>query len=238
MVAEIKEYFQKVYDTITDCTLFSSTYDEAKKYSGSDIVNIQIIKKHIALIEDAIIQNELHTEIALLGFLPEISTLLKEFRSYSAQIDFAGIQGEKDAFVYLQQVNHNFITFITLLKERCQAHGIELPDLTEDSDQTTWPEQSSEARQRPCFQMRMIGDAEARQKTLKKLHMLLDGRKGRYVALVIQCAINNGLICRPTFPELVEEFGITGNKSGYNKYTDHKFTLKETGPIIEHLKGI
>lgn len=55
MVKEIKEYFQKVSDAIFDCTVMSSTYEEAEKYNGSDLASIRTIEGLIASIEDAII---------------------------------------------------------------------------------------------------------------------------------------------------------------------------------------
>lgn len=141
MVKEIKEYFQKVSDAIFDCTVMSSTYEEAEKYNGSDLASIRTIEGLIASIEDAIILNEKHTGIAIEGLLPDITAIREEFKPYSAQIDFAGIIGDKDTFTYLRQVNRNFETFVSLLKERCSAHNIMLPEIPQE------PEYISESQQ-------------------------------------------------------------------------------------------
>lgn len=141
MVTEIREYFQKVSIAIADCELCCNTYEDAEHYNGSDLLHVATIEKYIAMIEDSIIQNEKHTGIALSGLLPEISVLLEEFKPLSAQIDFAGIMGDRDAFTYLAQVNRNFETFIALLKERCTAHGIQLPELQRELEYDSEPQQ-------------------------------------------------------------------------------------------------
>lgn len=53
---------------------------------------------------------------------------------------------------------------------------------------------------------------------LKKLHLLIDGKKGKAVALVIHLCVDLGLMYKPTFSVLLEEFPGIGNKSGYNAY--------------------
>lgn len=141
MVTEIKEYFQKVGDAIFDCSALSTTYEEAEKYNGTDLINARTIEKYIALIEDAIIQNGRHTGIAIAELLPEISALMGEFKPYSPQIDFAEVAGEKDAYVYLARANKNFESFVNLLKEKCNAHNIPLPKLSEELEYIPEPQQ-------------------------------------------------------------------------------------------------
>ena len=53
---------------------------------------------------------------------------------------------------------------------------------------------------------------------LKKLHLLIDGKKGKAVALVIHLCVDLGLMYKPTFSVLLEEFPGIGNQSGYNAY--------------------
>ncbi|MDH6343339.1 hypothetical protein M2480_001328 [Parabacteroides sp. PFB2-12] len=53
---------------------------------------------------------------------------------------------------------------------------------------------------------------------ITELHRLLKGKKGKDVALVIQACIAEGLITRPTYTAVRDEFGDIGNKSGYNSY--------------------
>lgn len=55
-----------------------------------------------------------------------------------------------------------------------------------------------------------------KEQHLKKLHSLINGRKGKDVALVILASISLGWIRKPTFSQVRNEFGNIGNKSGYN----------------------
>ena len=71
---------------------------------------------------------------------------------------------------------------------------------------------------------------------LKVLHDLIDGRHGKIVALVVRCAIENGLIVRPTYAQMKAEFGDIGAKSGFNKYMNSEsFTEDEKTPIRSFL---
>jgi len=53
--------------------------------------------------------------------------------------------------------------------------------------------------------------------TLATLHKLLDGCKGKKVAMVVFACIQGGIIRKPTYTQVAAEFGDIGNKSGYNK---------------------
>ena len=71
---------------------------------------------------------------------------------------------------------------------------------------------------------------------LKLLHNLIDGKKGKFVAKVIKVCCDNGLMEKPTFTQVMDEFGDIGNKSGYNKYVAYRFDSDEKKPIVEALK--
>lgn len=51
---------------------------------------------------------------------------------------------------------------------------------------------------------------------LKELHLLIDGQKGKFVAIVIHVCVEMGLMGKPTFGVLKAEFGNIGNPSGFN----------------------
>lgn len=68
---------------------------------------------------------------------------------------------------------------------------------------------------------------------LKKLHSLIDGRKGKDVALVIKASMQLGwLLSKPTFTQLQNEFGDIGNVSGYN----HQMNIQPDKTEIECIK--
>lgn len=80
-------------------------------------------------------------------------------------------------------------------------------------------------RQKGVFKDRLINDNEG--KHLETLHKLIDGKIGKDVSLVILGAIKSGWITRPTYNEVLNEFGNIGVKSGYNKYLGENYYSKE-----------
>jgi hypothetical protein len=81
-----------------------------------------------------------------------------------------------------------------------------------------------------------VMNKENTNNVVNKLKSLIEGKKGKDVALIIRAAINKGIITRPTFTEVTETFGNIGNKSGYNKYMkERSFTDSEIDPILNQL---
>lgn len=66
----------------------------------------------------------------------------------------------------------------------------------------------------------LINDKE---QLLEKLHKLIDGKKGKFVANVIKVCCDVGIIVRPTYTQVRNEFGDIGDKSGYNKYISYGY---------------
>jgi len=66
----------------------------------------------------------------------------------------------------------------------------------------------------------LIGDDSERKRILKILHGIIDGKKGKAVALAIYACYKAGKMSKPTFPQVQKEFGEIGNKQGFNKYFD------------------
>lgn len=61
---------------------------------------------------------------------------------------------------------------------------------------------------------------------LKKLHTLIDGKKGKFVAEVIYTCKNLGLIKeKPKFPVIEREFNGVGSKQGFNNYYSKPYTF-------------
>lgn len=53
---------------------------------------------------------------------------------------------------------------------------------------------------------------------LERLHKIFENQKGKFVANVIHVCVENGLMKKPSFEIMKEEFGCIGAKSGYNDY--------------------
>lgn len=77
-----------------------------------------------------------------------------------------------------------------------------------------------------------------KERLLVILHKLIDGNKGKFVANVISFCVSKGiLIKKPTYTQVVEEFGDIGDKSGYNKYMGLKLERSEKEPIEKALES-
>lgn len=90
-------------------------------------------------------------------------------------------------------------------------------------DEVTPPEQPAIAknkhrRTKTIMDFILLDDDAQKQKFLNKLHTLIDGKKGKYVAFVIRSCVEHGLMSKPKFPILEQTFGNIGDNSGYRKY--------------------
>ena len=56
-----------------------------------------------------------------------------------------------------------------------------------------------------------------KEEVRQKLHQLIDGKKGKAVALAIYCAAKLGLIGSTDYNSVTEEFGDIGSRQNYNK---------------------
>lgn len=74
-----------------------------------------------------------------------------------------------------------------------------------------------------------------KEQLLQKLHNLIDGKKGKFVAKVIKVCCDVGLIAKPTYTQVRNEFGNIGDKSGYNKYVSYTYNSEESNPIKKAL---
>lgn len=53
---------------------------------------------------------------------------------------------------------------------------------------------------------------------LGKLHKIIGNKRGKAVAMAISFCVKNGIISKPTYTIIKNEFGDIGAKSGFNKY--------------------
>lgn len=86
------------------------------------------------------------------------------------------------------------------------------------SDKTPTRKNKKRGRRSVPFEDNIIGDDEKKGALIKTLHALIDGRKGREVALIIYTCVARGLLHKPTFKQVEVAFGFIGDKSGYNRY--------------------
>ena len=69
---------------------------------------------------------------------------------------------------------------------------------------------------------------------LQTLHDVMNGKKGKEVALIMKVAIQIGWITKPTFKAVEDEFGNIGNRSNYNKYINEN--NRSTNDEIDGMK--
>lgn len=71
------------------------------------------------------------------------------------------------------------------------------------------------------FEANIIGDDAKKESLMELLRKLINGRKGREVALIIIACIERGLLHKPTYSQVKGAFGEIGDKSGYNRYVNY-----------------
>lgn len=65
-----------------------------------------------------------------------------------------------------------------------------------------------------------IYDRKSAERLVKNMEYLIRGRKGKDVALIIETAVKKGLMRKPPFSVIEEEFPNIGSSSAFNKYYD------------------
>ena len=93
-------------------------------------------------------------------------------------------------------------------------------------------------RQAKSFSSLLQGTDEQKDNTLKRLHALIDGRRGKEVVLYIKAAIQSGLISlKPTHKTVEKEFGDIGSEQNYDAFMrKNAFTDDELTGAINSLK--
>ena len=97
---------------------------------------------------------------------------------------------------------------------------------------------STRGRGRPkeTFKDKIINDADGEK--LQKLHLMIDGNKGKDVALIILAGIKIGWLTRPTYTQVRKEFGEIGSQQGFTNYlNESKFNQNEIDGAINNLKN-
>lgn len=87
------------------------------------------------------------------------------------------------------------------------------------------------------FRDNIMGSELEKDRLLKILHILIDGHKGKRVALVIWGCVDLGLMHKPSYSQVAKEFAGIGAKSGYNNYANNpnKFADEEKNGIKQNI---
>lgn len=89
-------------------------------------------------------------------------------------------------------------------------------------------------RPKETLKDKLIDDADGNK--LQKIHILMKGKKGKDAALIIMACIKKGWMVKPTYTQVLNEFGDVGCKTGYNRYlNEQRFTKEEVEGAINSL---
>ena len=76
-----------------------------------------------------------------------------------------------------------------------------------------------------CF---LVADQD-REETMRTLESMLDGKRGKDLALIILGCIKAGKISKPSFAQLKQAgFKVVGNESGYNRFMRENWRFKDS----------
>lgn len=93
----------------------------------------------------------------------------------------------------------------------------------------------SKGRPKESLKDKMTDDSQGYK--LKRLHLIMNGKKGRDAALVILACIKKGWMQKPTYKQVEEEFKNIGSQQGFTKYLNTKmFSEDEIEGIMRALE--
>lgn len=132
--------------------------------------------------------------------------------------------------------NKERIRALKALKE--ELLGRNAMDLQQDRPKQQQKGQPARGKGRPkeTLKDRMINDADGSK--LQKIHKVMDGKKGKDVALIILACMQIGWMLKPTSTQVKEEFGDIGALQGFNDYinnSEEKFAKCEIKGVINSL---
>lgn len=89
-------------------------------------------------------------------------------------------------------------------------------------------------RPKETLKDKMINDDNGNK--LNKIHIVMNGKKGKDAALIVLACISKGWMQKPTFTQITEEFGDIGTQQGFTKYLNKScFTDEEIKGAINSL---
>ena len=108
-----------------------------------------------------------------------------------------------------------------------------------EAKESKQPKQAKPKRGRPVKTLADIMLNDDAGEKLKKLHTLVDGKKGKDLALIILACVKQGYMTKPTYQQLANEFGDIGSRQAYTNYSNEiKFTASEIGGAVKAVKKV
>lgn len=101
------------------------------------------------------------------------------------------------------------------------------------------PKQAKPKRGRPVKPLADVMLNDNTGEKLKKLHTLIDGKKGKSLALIIMTCVKQGYMTKPTYQQLANEFGDIGSRQAYTNYSnENRFTASEIGGAVKAVREV
>ena len=202
-------------------------------------------------------------EKELLGTCPDIDDIIKCIAVVGTKFNQVGLPVDIDSYVDMKNENmqrlnninqipvtiRNDITlYLHLWGDYCQMWVMAVKNIISNLSEyvenykkvltgNIIPDKPQQVQASTCkttFKDKII--AENKDEVLNKLHSMIDGKRGKNVALVIFASVEIGLILKPTYTEVKNEFGNVVAESGYNNYLDKsKFSDSEINGIKNRL---
>lgn len=100
------------------------------------------------------------------------------------------------------------------------------------------PKPKKVGRKVESFRDYLLVDEDKKDALLIELHKLIEGQRGKSVALVIYACVDMGWLRKPTFSQVKDEFGDIGSDTGYNNYVNspQRFSDAEINGIKANLR--
>lgn len=80
-------------------------------------------------------------------------------------------------------------------------------------------------RPKETLKTKMIDDANGGK--LQKMHSVMKDKKGKDADVILLAAIKKGWLMKPTYTQVINEFGDIGSRTGYNKYLNEQMFTEE-----------
>lgn len=136
----------------------------------------------------------------------------------------------------VEEYKHKYITnAMQILETKYGYDDLVQPEAKESKQ----PKQAKPKRGRPVKPLADVMLNDNTGEKLKKLHTLIDGKKGKSLALIIMACVKQGYMTKPTYQQLANEFGDIGSRQAYTNYSDeNRFTTSEIGGAVKAVREV
>lgn len=157
----------------------------------------------------------------------------KTINTTTAKHRIEALDGVRDEL--LRQMDHTQRMF---LKDLADANFAEIgPDTEPQPDTGTKPKRKKGVKPRKSF-AECVVDSSKKDEVIEKIRSLVAGKTGNQAYIIFVAAVKAGLILKPAYNAVVEEFGDIGAESGFSrKMVKGAFLPEELEPIVKVLQN-